>query len=185
MLELPVSDAIGTVLCHDITQIIPGQSKKALFRKGHVIRPEDVEPLRTVGKEHIYVFNLAEGLRREVEAAWGCEIFDHWGMTETGYGGGVECAAHSGYHLREADLLLEIAHPGTGEPLRPGETGEILVTTLGRRALPLVCYRTGDAAAWLAGPCICGSALRRLGRVPGRIASDGTISQPDKGGRTA
>lgn len=69
MRELPVHDAIGTVLCHDITQIIPGQSKKALFRKGHVIRPEDVEPLRTVGKEHIYVFDLAEGLVHEEEAA--------------------------------------------------------------------------------------------------------------------
>lgn len=69
MRELPVHDAIGTVLCHDITQIIPGQSKKALFRKGHVIRAEDVEPLLTVGKEHIYVFDLAEGLVHEEEAA--------------------------------------------------------------------------------------------------------------------
>ena len=69
MRELPVHDAIGTVLCHDITQIIPGQSKKALFRKGHVIRPEDVDPLLTVGKEHIYVFDLAEGLVHEEEAA--------------------------------------------------------------------------------------------------------------------
>ncbi|MHC1751178.1 DVU_1553 family AMP-dependent CoA ligase [Humidesulfovibrio sp.] len=128
---------------------------------------------------------LPDALRRKVEAAWGCEIFDHWGMTETGYGGGVECAAHSGYHLREVDLLLEIAYPATGEPLRQGETGEILVTTLGRRALPLVRYRTGDAAAWIPGPCPCGSALSRLGRVPGRIAPDGSISQPGKGGRTA
>lgn len=117
--------------------------------------------------------------------AWDCEIFDHWGMTETGYGGGVECAAHSGYHLREAGLLPEIARPDTGEPLAPGETGEILVTPLGERAMPLVRYRTGDAASWVAGPCSRGSTLRRLGRVPGRIAPGGSISQPRKGGRTA
>lgn len=128
---------------------------------------------------------LPDALRGSVETAWGCEVFDHWGMTETGYGGGVECAAHSGYHLREADLLLEIADPATGAPLPMGQTGEIVVTTLGRRALPLIRYRTGDAAAWIPGPCPCGSALRRLGRVPGRIASDGSISQPRKGGRTA
>jgi len=69
MRELSVHDAIGTVLCHDITQIIPGQCKGPLFRKGHIIRPEDVERLLTVGKEHLYVFDLAEGLVHEEEAA--------------------------------------------------------------------------------------------------------------------
>lgn len=73
MRELPVADAIGTVLCHDITQIIPGDGpdrcKGALFKKGHVVRPEDVERLRNVGKEHLYVFDLAEGLVHEEEAA--------------------------------------------------------------------------------------------------------------------
>jgi len=119
---------------------------------------------------------LPDSLRRDVEQAWNCEVFDHWGMTETGYGGGVECRAHDGYHLREADLLLELADPATGAPIAANGTGgqgEILVTTLGARALPLVRYRTGDAARWLAGPCSCGSPLRRLGRVPGRLAADG------------
>jgi len=69
MRELPVSDAIGTVLCHDITQIIPGECKKPLFRKGHIIQPEDVERLLTVGKEHLYVFELAEGMVHEEQAA--------------------------------------------------------------------------------------------------------------------
>jgi len=69
MRELPVSDAIGTVLCHDITQIIPGECKKPLFRKGHIIQPEDVERLLTVGKEHLYVFELGEGMVHEEEAA--------------------------------------------------------------------------------------------------------------------
>jgi molybdenum cofactor synthesis domain-containing protein len=73
MRELPVAEAIGTVLCHDITQIIPGagpdRCKGALFKKGHVIRPEDVERLLNVGKEHLYVFDLAEGLVHEGQAA--------------------------------------------------------------------------------------------------------------------
>lgn len=125
---------------------------------------------------------LPAALRRDVRAAWGCDVYDHWGMTETGFGGGVECAARNGYHLREADLLVEVVHPATGEPLPPGQTGEILVTTLGERAMPLVRYRTGDAGSRLPGPCPCGSALPRLGRVPGRIAPDGSIAQPRKGG---
>lgn len=120
---------------------------------------------------------LPGDLREAMQRAWGCEVFDHWGMTETGYGGGVECAAHSGLHLREADLLVEVACPATGETLPPGETGEILITTLGERALPLLRYRTGDAARLLPGPCPCGSPLRRLGPVQGRLTVDGAELQ--------
>jgi phenylacetate-coenzyme A ligase PaaK-like adenylate-forming protein len=116
---------------------------------------------------------LPSSLRARLEAAWGCAVFDHWGMTETGYGGGVECSARAGYHLREADLLVEVADPATGAPLPPGATGEILVTTLGMRAMPLVRYRTGDAGTLLPGPCPCGGPLRRLGPVPGRLGPDG------------
>jgi molybdopterin biosynthesis enzyme len=73
MREIPVHDAVGAVLCHDITRIVPGSGpdrfKGALFRKGHIVRPEDVDPLRAAGKEHLYVFDLAEGLVHEEEAA--------------------------------------------------------------------------------------------------------------------
>lgn len=121
---------------------------------------------------------LPEGLREVVQTAWDCRLLDHWGMTETGYGGGVECAAASGYHLREADLLLEVADPRTGEPLPLGDAGEILVTTLGQRALPLLRYKTGDAARLLPGPCACGSPLRRLGAISGRLTADGRDIEP-------
>jgi len=130
-------------------------------------------------------------LRKLVETTWNCAVYDHWGMTETGYGGGVECAAHSGYHLREADLLVEIADPLTGAPLPDGEVGEILVTTLGERAMPLLRYRTGDAGRILPAPCPCGSRLRRLGPVAGRLApgnvddvGDVGITRPIKGWST-
>jgi len=125
---------------------------------------------------------LPAHLRADIEAAWGCEVFDHWGMTETGYGGGVECSAHAGYHLREAGLYVEVTDYATGAPLPAGVQGEILLTTLGERALPLLRYRTGDAGVLLPGPCPCGSPLRRLGPVPGRLAADGLgIVQPSKG----
>ncbi|OIO00943.1 MAG: hypothetical protein AUJ49_08875 [Desulfovibrionaceae bacterium CG1_02_65_16] len=124
-------------------------------------------------------------LRAAIASAWGCAVFDHWGMTETGYGGGVECAAHSGYHLREADLLIEVADPLTGTLLPDETTGEILVTTLGARALPLLRYRTGDAGRMLPGPCPCGSLLRRLDAVPGRLSANGPgVAQPTKGWST-
>ena len=107
-------------------------------------------------------------LARSVEEAWECTVLAHWGMTESGLGGGVECQARCGYHLRETDIYVEVTDPDTGRLLPPGKTGEILLTTLTRRGMPLIRYRTGDLAAMLPGPCPCGSAMRRLGPVCGR-----------------
>ncbi len=66
---IPVRDAVGCVLPHDITRIVPGQSKGPLFRKGHIIREEDIPTLLDVGKEHIYVFSLSDGFVHEDDAA--------------------------------------------------------------------------------------------------------------------
>lgn len=62
-------DAVGQVLCHDITQIIPGVTKDAVFRKGHIIRPEDIPVLLSVGKEHIYIWGNSESMLHENDAA--------------------------------------------------------------------------------------------------------------------
>lgn len=62
-------DAVGQVLCHDITQIIPGVTKDAVFHKGHVIQPEDIPVLLSVGKENIYVWEQQEDMLHENEAA--------------------------------------------------------------------------------------------------------------------
>ena len=56
--KVRVQDAVGMVLCHDITEIVPGVVKDAAFRKGHIIREEDVEKLLDLGKAHIFVYNL-------------------------------------------------------------------------------------------------------------------------------
>ena len=66
---IPVQDAVGCVLPHDITRIVPGESKGPLFRKGHVIRQEDIPLLLDLGKEHIYVFSHADGFVHENDAA--------------------------------------------------------------------------------------------------------------------
>ena len=62
-------DAEGAVLCHDITQIIKGVTKDAVFRKGHVVTEEDVPVLLSVGKEHLYVWEKQEGMLHENDAA--------------------------------------------------------------------------------------------------------------------
>lgn len=120
-----------------------------------------------------------------VEGAWGCRVYNHYGMTETGLGGGVDCEARRGYHMREADLLLEVIDPLTGDPAPDGQPGEIVFTTLTRAGMPLVRYRTGDIGRWLTEPCPCGTRLRTLAhittRVSGLVSLGGgeTISQAD------
>ena len=109
--------------------------------------------------------SLVQTLRKRSHA----EIFEHYGMTEMGLGGGVDCEAHMGYHLREADLYFEIVDPLTGEVLPDGDLGEVVFTTLNRTGMPLIRYRTGDLARFLPGSCGCGTILKRLERVRGRI----------------
>ena len=66
---IKTEDAIGHVLCHDITQIIKGVTKDAVFRKGHVVREEDIPVLLSVGKEHLYVWEKDDSMLHENEAA--------------------------------------------------------------------------------------------------------------------
>jgi len=104
-----------------------------------------------------------------IECAWNCKVFRHFGMTEMGWGGGVECEARDGYHLREADLYVEIVDPKTGRLLPDGESGEIVVTTLTRVGMPLIRYRTGDISRFHPLTCPCGTVLKRLDRITGRV----------------
>jgi phenylacetate-coenzyme A ligase PaaK-like adenylate-forming protein len=109
---------------------------------------------------------------RELTATWGAAVFNHYGMTEMGLGGGVECRHLCGYHLREADLWFEVIDPASGRPLPAGELGEVVFTTLTRRGMLLIRYRTGDLARFLPEPCPCGTVLRRLERVAGRLTGE-------------
>jgi phenylacetate-coenzyme A ligase PaaK-like adenylate-forming protein len=139
----------------------------ALARHSHA----DVIPpgqLRSILLSADYV---PRAIVRELTARWGAGVFNHYGMTETGLGGGVECGHRCGYHLREADLFYEIVDPASGEPLPAGELGEVVVTTLTRQGMPLIRYRSGDLARYLPEPCPCGTLLLRLERISGRIAN--------------
>ena len=107
-----------------------------------------------------------------IECVWNCKVYRHYGMTEMGWGGGVECEARDGYHLREADLFIEIVDPKTGKSLPDGESGEIVVTTLTRSGIPLIRYRTGDISRFHTSPCSCGTVLKRLDQIAARL-SDG------------
>lgn len=110
-----------------------------------------------------------------IRQAWDCKVFEHYGMTEMGLGGAVSCQTLEGYHPREADLIFEIIDPQTGEVLPDGEYGEVVFTTITRKGMPFIRYRTGDRSRWIPEPCDCGSILKRLDKIGDRKQKKGSL----------
>jgi phenylacetate-CoA ligase len=100
--------------------------------------------------------------RARIEQSWGARVIDHYGLTEVGPIG-VECWDAPGFlHLNEAEYICEVVDPATGAARADGETGELVVTNLGRTASPVIRYRTGDIVVRRSEPCVCGSTWARL-----------------------
>ncbi len=98
------------------------------------------------------------------EEILGTRLFPHYGSREMALGGAICCPAHEGMHLRENHVIAEIVDE-MGHPLPAGEVGELVITTIGMEAMPLIRYRTGDYTRILPGPCPCGSEVLRLDAV--------------------
>jgi len=110
-----------------------------------------------------------EGLRGALERAFGCPAYDVYGLSEiVGPGVAGECEAREGLHLADDHFLPEIIDPATGAVLPPGHEGELVLTTLTKRALPLIRYRTGDVTTLTDAACACGRTSARIARVKGR-----------------
>ena len=101
------------------------------------------------------------------ESILGSRLFPHYGSREMALGGAITCPAHAGMHLRENHVIAEIVDED-GKPLPPGEYGELVITTIGMEAMPLIRYRTGDYTRILPGKCPCGSEALRLDTVSRR-----------------
>ena len=113
-----------------------------------------------------------ESMRRHIESAGGIRAFDIYGLSEiTGPGVAIECCAQDGLHLFEDHFYPEVVDPESGEPLPEGCEGELVITTLSKRAMPMIRYRTRDITALISKPCPCGRTLRRIRRI-GRRSDD-------------
>ncbi len=112
-----------------------------------------------------------EGVISEAEKLLGSRLFPHYGSREMGLGGAVCCPAHEGMHLRENHIIAEIIDEN-GRQAPVGEYGELVITTIGMDAIPLIRYRTGDLTRILPSPCPCGSELLRLDMVHRVTGSD-------------
>ena len=107
-----------------------------------------------------------KGVMEELEMALGNRLYPHYGSRECGLGGAVTCSAFEGMHLRENHIIPEIID-GQGNVLSDGEFGELVLTTIGADAMPLIRYRTGDYTRILP-PCKCGGITKRLDTVSRR-----------------
>ena len=107
--------------------------------------------------------------QRIMEITGAAHLFDIPGLTELyGPGTGLECTAHQGVHYWADYYILEILNPDTLEPALPGETGEMVVTSLRKEGAPLIRYRTRDLTRLLPEPCPCGYPLPRHDHLLGR-----------------
>jgi phenylacetate-CoA ligase len=111
----------------------------------------------------------SDSMRQRIEADANIKAYDIYGLSEiTGPGVASECEAQAGLHVFEDHFYPEVIHPDTGEVLPEGEEGELVLTTLSKRAMPMIRYRTRDITALLPEPCRCGRTVRRMRRVSRR-----------------
>ena len=103
------------------------------------------------------------GVMEELEKMLGSKLYPHYGSRECGLGGAVTCPAFEGMHLRENHIIPEIIDDN-GNVLPDGEYGELVLTTIGAEAMPLIRYRTGDYTRILP-QCPCGGVTRRIDTV--------------------
>ncbi len=135
------------------------------------LQKKGVDPRRDLALRKAFVGAepYTEETRRKIEQALGIDVYNSYGLSEmNGPGIAFECEHKCGMHLWEDNFLVEILDPRTGEPLPDGQTGELVLTTLCREAMPLLRYRTRDITSIVPGPCPCGRTHRRLHRITGR-----------------
>jgi phenylacetate-CoA ligase len=114
----------------------------------------------------------SEGMRERIQKDSGIKAYDIYGLSEiVGPGVAMECLEQAGPHIFEDYFYPEIINPETGEVLGDDVEGELVLTTLGKQAMPMIRYRTRDITTITAEPCACGRTLRRIKRI-GRRSDD-------------
>jgi phenylacetate-CoA ligase len=111
----------------------------------------------------------SEEMRRDIEQKMGIRAYDIYGLTElSGPGVAFECSAQNGMHINEDHFIAEVIDPETGEPLPDGEQGELVFTSLDKRAFPLLRYRTRDICVLSREKCSCGRTHVKMMKPRGR-----------------
>lgn len=106
--------------------------------------------------------------RKAIEKLWGAEVFDFYGISDIFGACAGACEAHDGLHIAEDQILVEVVDKETGLPVKEGERGEMILTTLRKEIRPMIRFRTGDIVTYTNQKCECGRTSKRI-KVVGRI----------------
>ena len=156
-----ILDLSATILC--CTPSYAAYIGETFKEKGY--KPEDI-PLKAgiFGAEA-----WSEEMRRDIEKTLGIKAYDIYGLTEiSGPGVAFECSEQNGMHINEDHFLAEIIDPKTGEVLPEGTQGELVFTSLDKKAFPLIRYRTRDICTLTREKCSCGRTHIRMSKPKGR-----------------
>jgi phenylacetate-CoA ligase len=111
----------------------------------------------------------SEAMRQEIQEKLKIIATDNYGLSEVmGPGVAGECLKQNGLHINEDHFLVEVIDPETLEPVKPGDVGELVITTLTKEAFPVIRFRTRDLTRLITEPCECGRTFVRMSRVMGR-----------------
>lgn len=152
-----IENVSATVLCCTPTYALRLAEVFAHERPGRSLAESSVRVLIVAGEPG----GSIPATRERIEQSWGARVIDHHGLTEAGPIS-FECWEAPGFlHVNEGEYICEVVD-ASGAPVRDGESGELVVTNLGRAASPVIRYRTGDIVVRRSEPCVCGRTWARL-----------------------
>ena len=161
--QIQLMQQFGTTVLH----IIPSYALRLM----NILTDMGIDPRQDL---HLRIAFLGaepytEEIRQRVEKFYGINAFNSYGLSEmNGPGVAFECPEKKGLHIWEDHYIVEIINPETLEPVREGEIGELVMTTLAREAMPIIRYRTKDLTRFIPGECACGRVHRRIDWIQGR-----------------
>lgn len=139
---------------------------------GETAKKHGIDPAKDLAIRKIIVAGEAGGsisaTREAIEKLWNAEVYDFFGISDIFGACAGMCEERDGLHLVEDHILVEVLDPQTGEPLTNGERGELVLTTLRKKARPMIRFRTGDIGTVDKSPCKCGRTHARI-KVVGRL----------------
>ena len=164
-----IADHIDLIKKYEIDRLIttPSYLRRLTFEAPKEL---DIKSLN-IRYIHLGTQPWSEEFREEMEEIWGAKLIDGYGNNECACAIASECLYQTGLHVSEPDFWVEIVEPATGKVLPEGDEGELVITTLSRRGMPLVRYRTGDLGRLIPNQqrCPCGLPLRKMARIRGRV----------------
>ncbi|CAH2031979.1 phenylacetate--CoA ligase family protein [Trichlorobacter ammonificans] len=133
---------------------------------GETALTEGMDPARDLAIRRIIVAGEPGGsipeTRRAIENLWNAELYDFYGISDIFGACAGMCSEREGLHIAEDHMLVEVLDPVSGKPCAHGEKGELVLTTLQKRARPMIRFRTGDIVTRDAAPCFCGRTHARI-----------------------